>query len=104
MKTLIIGAGGQVGGALNSVLKARSVDSVGTCHAQAAPGLIPLDVTDDAAVRAIVSRERPNVVFLTAALTAVDYAEDHQDEAYRINVEGASSVARACGDVGAKLV
>jgi dTDP-4-dehydrorhamnose reductase len=47
---------------------------------------------------------QPSVVFLSAALTAVDYCEDHPDEAQRINVEGPRGVAAAAAEVGAKLV
>jgi dTDP-4-dehydrorhamnose reductase len=43
-------------------------------------------------------------VFLTAALTAVDYCEDHEDEARAINVEGAQAAAEVSRDIGARLV
>src|SRR4051812_47746376 len=104
MDALVIGAQGQVGRALMRLLPSMSLEAVGTVHHQPAPNMEPLDITDHAAVRATIARHRPALVFLTAALTAVDYCESHQDEAWAINVHGPEAVARAAADVGAKLV
>ena len=67
-------------------------------------GLEPLDIADRAAVAAAIERYRPDTIYLTAAMTAVDYCEDHEDEAWRINVHGTRNVAEAAARVGAKLV
>ena len=101
---LVIGAAGQVGSALIRALRATGVASEGTCHARPAPGLEPLDITDRAAVDAAIERHQPETIYLAAALTAVDYCEDHQDEARRVNVEGTRNVAEAAARVGSKLV
>jgi len=63
-----------------------------------------LDIADDAAIRKLISEVEPEVVFLTAALTAVDYCEEHPEEARRSNVEGPRTVAQAAAGVGATLV
>lgn len=104
MTTLVIGAPGLVGGALMRVLTARGTAAIGTYHSRPRPGLAALDVTDFDAVLEAVHRHRPDVVVLSAALTAVDYCEDHVAEAWRINVLGTSNVARATARIGAKLV
>jgi dTDP-4-dehydrorhamnose reductase len=104
MRALVIGAGGQVGSVLLRALTAAGVEALGTSHHSQNPGLTPLELTDDAAVRALVLTHRPDVIYLTAALTAVDYCEDHQTEARQINVEGPRSVARIAREVGARLV
>jgi dTDP-4-dehydrorhamnose reductase len=104
MKALVIGASGLVGGALLRALATVQYEAVGTYRGRPAPGLLPLDVVDAQAARRIVADVRPDVVFLTAALTAVDYCEDHEDEARAINVDGARGVAEAARDVGARLV
>ena len=104
MKALVIGAGGQVGGALRRALSAAGVETLGTYHVQGAAGLVPLELMDEAAVGALMAEQRPDVVFLTAALTAVDYCEEHEAEARRINVDGARCVARATRAVAGKLV
>src|SRR5687768_16843302 len=93
---LVIGAGGQVGGALLRALRENGIAALGTYRTSPAPGLVPLDITDAAAIPALLRTHQPDVVYLTAALTAVDYCEDHADEAQQINVEGARHVARTC--------
>src|SRR5574342_259317 len=103
-KTLVIGASGLVGGALMRALQGARIDATGTYAKSPRPGLVPLDITDPARVRECVERHRPGAVFLTAALTHVDYCEDHPDEAFAINVEGARAVAQAAAGVGAQLI
>jgi len=104
MDALVIGAQGQVGRALMRLLPAMSLDAVGTVHRRPGPNMEPLDIADHAAVRNVVARHRPALVFLPAALTAVDYCESHEDEAWEINVRGPEAVARAAADVGAKTI
>ncbi len=104
MRALVIGASGQVGGALLRLLGERGEPVVGTYRSRPMPGLEPLDVTDADAVRELVERSRPQIIYLPAALTAVDYCETHPDEAWRSNVEAPASVARAAAAARAKLV
>jgi dTDP-4-dehydrorhamnose reductase len=56
-----------------------------------------LDVTDRDAVRAVITGD--DIVINCAAWTDVDGAEDHEDEALRINRDGARNVAEAAGAV-----
>jgi dTDP-4-dehydrorhamnose reductase len=56
-----------------------------------------LDVTDRAAVRDAIGPG--DLVFNCAAWTDVDGAEEHEDEATRVNGEGARNVAEAAGTV-----
>lgn len=104
MKALVIGASGLVGGALLRALAAAQHEALGTYRGRPAPGLLPLDVADAPRVRHVVAEARPDVVFLTAALTAVDYCEDHEDEARAINVDGPRVVGDAARAAGARLV
>jgi len=104
VKALVIGASGLVGGALLRVLASGEHEAVGTYRARPGPGLVSLDVSDGVAVRGLIAEGHPDVVFLTAALTAVDYCEDHEDEARAINVEGARAAAEASREIGARLV
>ncbi|WP_133499519.1 dTDP-4-dehydrorhamnose reductase [Cognatilysobacter terrigena] len=106
MTTLVIGAGGQVGRAL----LARRPDGMqwlATSRDGAAAGgveMAPLDVTDEAAVTALVARVRPTVVINAAAYTAVDRAEAEPDGAFATNAAAPAAIARACNAVGAFLV
>jgi len=63
-----------------------------------------LDITDLTAVTELVAAVNPDVVVNCAAWTAVDAAEDHEDEASAVNYLGAANVAAACAKAGALLI
>jgi dTDP-4-dehydrorhamnose reductase len=104
LKALVIGASGLVGGALLRALGAAQHDAVGTYRSRPTPGLAPLDVTDLSAVKSLIAEVRPDVTFLTAALTAVDYCEDHEAEARAVNVEAPRAMGEAARAAGSRLV
>jgi dTDP-4-dehydrorhamnose reductase len=104
MQALVIGATGQVGKELMRQLTLRGAEAAGTYRSRPSPGLSPLDITDTRAVAALVARVQPTVVFLPAALTAVDYCEMHRDEAWQINMAAPAAVAQTAAVAGAKLV
>ena len=62
------------------------------------------DITDVTAVKEAVAMARPDVVVKSAAWTAVDDAEAHEDEALAVNGHGVANLATACVNVGAALV
>jgi dTDP-4-dehydrorhamnose reductase len=62
------------------------------------------DVTDRERVRAVLRECRPDLVVNAAAYVRVDDAEDHADEAFRINAVAAGNVVKACGESGAALM
>jgi dTDP-4-dehydrorhamnose reductase len=66
-------------------------------HADVALTRAQLDITDRDAVRDAISDQ--DVVINCAAWTDVDGAEEHEDEALRVNSEGARNVAEAAGAV-----
>ena len=103
-KALVVGASGLVGKALMRVLKTAHTDAVGTYARFPGAGLEALDITSSTQVRACVERHRPATIFLTAALTHVDYCEDHPDEAFAINVDGPRAVAEAARALDAQVV
>ena len=67
-------------------------------------GRSDLDITDAAAVRAILRRHQPAVVVNCAAWTAVDDAETHEDAALQVNGHAVAGLAAACADYGITLV
>jgi dTDP-4-dehydrorhamnose reductase len=77
---------------------------LGTYCSHPLPGLVRLDIRDAAAVEALFQELRPEVCYLPAALTFMDYAEDHPAECYAINVEGPAHIARALRRYGGQLV
>ncbi|MBA2490600.1 MAG: dTDP-4-dehydrorhamnose reductase [Gammaproteobacteria bacterium] len=63
-----------------------------------------MDITDAAAVDAIVGRLRPQAIINAAAYTAVDRAEEEPELAHAVNRDGAANLARAARECGARLV
>ncbi|WP_394154420.1 SDR family oxidoreductase [Vibrio maritimus] len=63
-----------------------------------------LDITDADAVNRILGEFKPDFVIHAAAIAVTDFCNKHPDVAHKVNVQGAINVAKACKDVGAKLV
>ena len=103
MRTLVIGASGQVG-ALLCQLAGDEERCLGTyCH-HPMPGLIRLDLRNFESLRQIIHDVRPDVCYLPGALTFVDYAEAHPQECHEINVLATSHLARALAEINGLLV
>jgi dTDP-4-dehydrorhamnose reductase len=94
---VITGAGGMLGRDLLTALEQAGEQAAGL-------GRRKLDITDGAAVRAVLSRHRPDTVVNCAAWTRVDDAETHESEALAVNGHGAANLAGACAETGARLV
>jgi dTDP-4-dehydrorhamnose reductase len=97
MKVLITGAGGMLGRDVAIVARNARHDVVALDRDQ-------LDVTNPAKVERVIGRERPGAVINCAAWTDVDGAEANEKEAEIVNGEGASFVAGAAAQVGAKVL
>jgi len=65
---------------------------------------VKLDITDEKDVINKIVSISPELVVHSAALTNVDYCEDHQEEAYKINAQGTLNIAKACKKADAKLI
>jgi dTDP-4-dehydrorhamnose reductase len=95
---VVLGAKGLVGQALALELpRAGYVLAAGVARAEC-------DIRDGAAVRALLERARPDVVFNAAALTNVDKAESEPDLTYAVNAVAVEDLARAAAAAGAALV
>jgi dTDP-4-dehydrorhamnose reductase len=94
---LITGAAGMLGRDLTGLLSARGAEFTALTRAD-------LDISDAGACLAAVQAARPDAVVNCAAWTAVDAAEEHEDEALAINGRGAANLAAACAAAGAVLV
>ena len=102
MRALIIGASGQVGGALAALCVRRKIEVYGT--SRKGQGFLYLDLADGASVRDAFGKARPDIVFLCSAMTHVDNCERDPGLARRVNAEGPALVAAECRAAGAKLV
>jgi dTDP-4-dehydrorhamnose reductase len=98
MKLLITGAGGQLGQALQTLLKDKKDIEVFPF------GSKELDITDEALVKKQVTALSPDIIINCAAHTAVDACEGDGENAYRINALGAKYLAMAANAVNASMV
>jgi dTDP-4-dehydrorhamnose reductase len=97
MKILVTGAAGMLGRDVMLAAGNAGHDVVGFGHSE-------LDIADAGATAAKIEAERPGVVINCAAWTDVDGAEEREEEATRVNGEGAGNVAAAAAAVGASIV
>ncbi|MBR5047539.1 MAG: dTDP-4-dehydrorhamnose reductase, partial [Eubacterium sp.] len=61
-------------------------------------------ITDEEAVREVITREAPDAVIHCAAWTAVDAAEDHVEKCTLVNVTGTENIARVCAEISCKMM
>lgn len=90
---LVAGARGMLGSELMSVLADRDVTAVS--HSE-------IDITDRQGVARLVADH--DIVVNCAAWTAVDDAESHEDEAFRVNATGVANLAMAARDANAWMI
>lgn len=96
MKVLITGAGGQ--------LAAELLHTAPPEHELVALTRAELDVSDEAAITAVLARHRPEAVINTAAYTRVDEAEDERAAAFAVNADGAGWLAEAAAALDAAMI
>lgn len=65
---------------------------------------VKLDITDEKDVLNKIKSLSPDLVVHSAALTNVDYCEDHKEEAYKINAQGTLNMVKACEKIDSKLI
>jgi dTDP-4-dehydrorhamnose reductase len=96
VRLLVLGAGGQLGSELVEAATRAGEDAVGLTRAEC-------DITDAAAVKRALHEQAPGAVVNCAAWTAVDAAEDHPEEAHRVNAHGPEIIAAGCEQQGARF-
>ena len=105
---LIFGAGGFVGGCLVRAAVAAGWSVTAATHTPAAhihgAAWQVCDITQADQVAQLLDACRPTAVANLAARANIDRAETEREITYRVNVDGASNIARSCGQTGARLV
>ena len=117
MKILVTGVAGQLGHDVMNELAARGHEGVGSDLAPAYSGIadgsavtkaayVPMDITNTAQVREVISAVHPDAVIHCAAWTAVDAAEDADKQAkvQAINVQGTANIAAVCRELDCKMM
>lgn len=97
MKILVTGATGQVGYDIVKEFEKRKVDVIGI-------GSKDCDITSKEAVQATLSKIQPDVVIHSAGYTAVDQAEEDEENCFRVNATGTKNIAKACQERGIVLL
>lgn len=117
MKVLVTGAAGQLGHDVLNELSSRGYEAVGTDLAPEYSGgqdgtpvtrlpYVQLDITDQGKAEQVITDLAPDAVIHCAAWTAVDLAEDedNQEKVHAINAGGTENIARACKKAGCKMM
>ena len=111
MKFLITGSNGLLGQKLIQKLsRLSSVDLIATSIGKNRLSnienykYVSLDITDKDNVNDVISRENPDVVINTAAMTNVDLCEDEKERCDALNVDAVRYLANACLKISAHLI
>jgi len=106
MKVLITGAGGMLGTDLGNVLRPE-FEIVGLERRPVTHLTVPYDICDLTQARktrdAVLSH-KPEVIIHAAAMTDVDYCEEHHDEALANNVAATENVVDAANEIDAPVI
>ena len=109
MKILITGANGQLGNELKSIIRSGKAEIGEVSHEIKNSEVVALDVdgldiTNLDMVKAVLWREKPDVLINCAAATNVDGCESNRDLAFKINALGPRNLAMVAEEIGAKVV
>ena len=98
---LVTGASGLLGQTLAPFLRQAGHEVTTVGHNRAASVDRVIDIADNKAVRAMLDEVWPHIVINLVGLTSVERCEAHPDEAWRLNVRSAETIAnwvRGAGD------
>jgi dTDP-4-dehydrorhamnose reductase len=96
MRVLVVGSRGMLGTDLMREFSAHG-ETVGL-------DLPELDISQPGQCRSALRDTQPDVVVNAAALTDVDYCENHAEEAFRVNAHGVGILAESVAAAGGLLV
>lgn len=100
---LVIGSG-LLGTDLITVLHREFGEVTGTYNTKPKPNSIHLNITDRDECFKAIRQLKPEVIIHSAALTNVDYCEDHKEEAILTNANGTKNIVDAAKKNNAKVV
>lgn len=97
MRLLVTGAAGMLGQRVVADAAARGWEAIGI-------DLPDGDLTDEAAAHDLIAALAPQAIVHCAAWTEVDGAEQHEDDALRVNADASRNVGAAASAIGARVV
>ena len=109
MKVFVTGASGQLGHDVALELQKRGHEAIGSDRHGEDNGEFPvvaLDITDEVAVKRVLSEQKPDAIVHCAAWTNVDGAEDPavHDVVEAVNARGTQYLADAAKSLDAKMI
>lgn len=106
MRSIVIGASGQVGSELYEYLSLDKDNHVfGTSYSSHVNFVTSVvDITNYKEVTELISALHPDIIYLPAAVTNVDLCSEKPEETYHVNVLGIKNVVDAIGSRPIKLV
>ncbi len=102
-KVLVIGASGLVGYSLYEHFS-KEYEVYGTYNTHYFGNLIHLDLLNKAELKNILKQYDPTIILLPAALSSVEYCEEHKEECWKYNVTAHSNLIELIKDMDIKLV
>lgn len=97
MKVFVTGVKGQLGHDMVNELEKRGHTAIGA-------DIDEMDITDEEAVRRVITGANPDAVVHCAAYTAVDAAEDNVKLCRRVNALGTENIVKVCRDLDCRLM
>ena len=99
MKVFVTGVKGQLGYDVVNDLRKRNHEAIGV-------DIEEMDITDAASVDTVIHRAAPDAVIHCAAWTAVDAAEDteNQEKVRLVNAVGTENIAKVCKELDIKMI
>ena len=117
MRIFVTGVGGQLGHDVMNELAKRGYEGVGSDIAPSYSGIadgtavttmpyVQMDITDKASVEKVIKESNVDAVIHCAAWTAVDAAEDeeNQPKVRLVNVTGTQNIADVCKELDIKML
>ena len=97
MTILVLGSGGQLGRSLFNHSGLNRDNIIFSSRAD-------IDIANLEVTRKKIKKLRPDIIINASAYTAVDKAEDDQDNAYMINYLAIKNIASLCKEIGSGLI
>ncbi len=97
MRVLVTGVKGQLGYDVVNECKKQGIEPIGV-------DIEEMDITDEAAVRKVITESNVDAVIHCAAYTAVDAAEDNIDICRKVNAGGTENIAKVCKELDLKMM
>lgn len=102
-KILLIGSG-FLGSYIEKEANLRNLEIISSYFSKEKKDEQKLDITNKDNLRKCVETIEPDLIINCAALTNIDFLENHPEQAYAINSDGAKNVAQVSNEFGIRFI